>query len=208
MTFVQKIQKSLRMIAVCALIPPAGGTVVVSWNANSESDLAGYKVYFGNAPGTYHTTRDAGLSTELAINDLVENVPYYFAVTAYDTANNESSFSDEVFFILNNETTPGDDTLKINLSSYNFPNPFRPGEQVTNIRYLLDAPSEVSIRVYDVTNNLVRTLLENGTKSAGEHVEDFWDGKDESGNTVANGVYFCEIKSATFTHYIKIAVAN
>ena len=40
--------------------------------------------------------------------------------------------------------------------------------------------------------NLVRTLIQNAEKTDGEQFE-FWNGRDEGGNIVANGVYFYRI---------------
>jgi len=63
------------------------------------NDLAGYKVYYGKAPGDRSTTKDVGLpdTTEYTINNLDSGTRYYFAVTAYDTSGNESDFSEEVY---------------------------------------------------------------------------------------------------------------
>lgn len=203
--FLKKFQLySNRIFLSAVLFQP--GTVILTWNANTEADLDGYRIHYGNASRDYSTNRDVGKATEITITDLSDNVPYYFAVTAYDTAGNESAYSDEVFIILN--PTDTGDTLSIHLNSYNFPNPFRAGEQVTNIRYFLAEPGEISITIFDVRNSLVKTILNNTLKAAGEHVEDVWDGRDEIGNVVANGDYFCEIKTQTFRHYIKITVLN
>ena len=67
----------------------------LTWNANTESDLAGYKVYFGTSSGSYGTPIDVGNVTEYELTGLDEGVRYYVALTAYDTSNNESEKSDE-----------------------------------------------------------------------------------------------------------------
>ena len=76
------------------------GTVIVSWDANTEPDLAGYKVYYGRSSKNYGASNgggvvDAKLAREHTLN-LQDNFTYYFAVTAYDTAGNESDLSAEV----------------------------------------------------------------------------------------------------------------
>jgi len=83
------------------VVPPAAGqggtgSVIVSWDANTEPDLKGYKVYYGTASRSYDHVIDVGNVTEYTINNLAAGVTYYFAVTAYDTAFNESDFSQEV----------------------------------------------------------------------------------------------------------------
>ncbi len=67
----------------------------LAWDPNSESNLAGYKVYYGRASRTYGTPIDVGNTTTYTLN-LSEQGTYYIAVTAYDTLSNESDFSNEV----------------------------------------------------------------------------------------------------------------
>jgi hypothetical protein len=73
----------------------------IGWVANTEPDLAGYKVYRGLAPRTYTESRDVGNVLFYVWNDLPSGTNY-FAVTAYDTAvpPNESGFSDEVSAVI------------------------------------------------------------------------------------------------------------
>jgi fibronectin type 3 domain-containing protein len=75
-----------------------GMNATVSWNANAESDVVGYKVYYGNASRSYGPGVDAGGGTSLKITNLVEGQLYYFAVTAYTAAGLESDFSNEVSY--------------------------------------------------------------------------------------------------------------
>ncbi len=70
----------------------------LSWNPNSESDLAGYKVYYGNSSGSYSSSIDAGNQTSYTISNLVEGEIYFFAATAYDFSGNESGYSNEVSY--------------------------------------------------------------------------------------------------------------
>ncbi len=70
----------------------------LSWNPNSESDLAGYKVYYGNSSGSYSFNVDVGNQTSYTISNLVEGKIYFFAATAYDFSGNESGYSNEVSY--------------------------------------------------------------------------------------------------------------
>ncbi len=72
----------------------------LTWNANTEPDLAGYRVYWGPEPGVYLETMDVEMDRIVFIKDLpILFEPFtYFAVTAYDTSNNESGYSNEVFY--------------------------------------------------------------------------------------------------------------
>lgn len=76
----------------------------INWNMNSESDLAGYIVYYGTASRTYSAmSTGIGLSGDGStgtpskiISGLLDGTTYYFGVTAYDATGNESTFSGEV----------------------------------------------------------------------------------------------------------------
>ncbi|MCM0082099.1 fibronectin type III domain-containing protein [Geomonas sp. Red32] len=65
-------------------------------NGSTLTDLAGYKVYLGSASHSYQQKIDVGKVTSYAASNLTAGSTYYFAVTAYDTAGNESSYSNEV----------------------------------------------------------------------------------------------------------------
>ena len=82
-------------------VPSGNNNATVSWNANSESDLAGYRVYYGTQSGQYQQSRGEGVvvsgATSRTITGLTPGVRYFFAVTAFDTSGNESGYSAEVF---------------------------------------------------------------------------------------------------------------
>jgi len=181
-------------------------TIIVQWSPNHENDLAGYNVYYGTASRSYSQTIPVGLNTTCQISDLEPGYEYFFAVTAYDTAGNESQPSKEVsIFIAGEDDNPEViDKTKV----YNFPNPFNPENQVTQIRYYLQKPENVTITLYDVGGTIIRTLIEKAQKNAGEHIEDIWDGKDESGNYVPIGIYYAQVASVSLDHYITIAVTK
>ncbi len=73
----------------------------------------------------------------------------------------------------------------------NFPNPFNP---TTTIRYKLQQAGDVTLRVYNSTGQLVKTLV-SGQQVSGQH-ETRWDGTDASGRTVSSGVYFYSLETA------------
>jgi len=70
--------------------------IKLAWDPNEEADLAGYKVYFGTASGAYGPPIDVGNITKFTLPGFSPGHIYYFAVTAYDTSDNESGFSNEV----------------------------------------------------------------------------------------------------------------
>ncbi|MEO6667280.1 MAG: fibronectin type III domain-containing protein, partial [Nitrospiria bacterium] len=75
--------------------PAQATTALVAWDPNLETDMAGYKVYYGSS-GAYTQTIDVGTVTAQTISGLQEGLTYYFAVTAYDASGNESGYSQEM----------------------------------------------------------------------------------------------------------------
>jgi flagellar hook assembly protein FlgD len=59
-----------------------------------------------------------------------------------------------------------------------------------------DKDENVTIRVFDFGMNYVRTVIQNAPRklSASDPPVDNWDGKDDSGNVVADGVYFYRVE--------------
>ena len=81
--------------------------------------------------------------------------------------------------ILGDGTVPKDYSL-----SQNYPNPFNPA---TNVKYGLPVQSRVTVELYNVLGQRVRTLV-NDDQSAGYHVV-AWDGMGDDGERVASGMY-------------------
>ena len=76
--------------------PTTTGTVTLTWAPNTETDLAGYKVYVGTQPGIYGAPISMGNTTSYTTGNLTSGRTYYFSVTAFDSAGNESQHSTEV----------------------------------------------------------------------------------------------------------------
>jgi hypothetical protein len=76
-------------------------SVTLAWDANTETNLAGYRMYYGIASGDYSASIDVPVpATSGKINGLIEGLKYYFAVTAYNTDGIESDFSSEVQYLV------------------------------------------------------------------------------------------------------------
>lgn len=85
------------------------------------------------------------------------------------------------------------------------PSPFDPGKEACTIQYTLNAPSQnVEINIYDMSYRLVRNIMRNMSRPAGENTLDTWDGKDFAGQNLANGVYFIEIATDADKRYSSV----
>lgn len=80
----------------------SSATADLAWDAPTTNadgtllaDLAGYKIYYGNASGSYSEAVTVGAVTNYVLTDLAPGT-YYIAVTAYNSAGAESDYSNEV----------------------------------------------------------------------------------------------------------------
>jgi F5/8 type C domain/Fibronectin type III domain len=74
------------------------GEVTLAWDPSQDPNLAGYRIYYGYAKGSYEGVLDAGMETTYTLTDLEEGQPYYFALVAYDSHGEESELSQEVAY--------------------------------------------------------------------------------------------------------------
>lgn len=71
--------------------------VTLTWNANSETDVRGYNIYWGSASGDLNeTVFIAAPSTTTTVSGLDNGTTYYFAISAEDWSGNKSPRSSEV----------------------------------------------------------------------------------------------------------------
>ncbi|MEK6565888.1 MAG: hypothetical protein AABZ41_04180, partial [Bacteroidota bacterium] len=78
--------------------------------------------------------------------------------------------------------------------TYSFPLPFSPDDEVVRIHYSLTASSSVTIRIFDFAMQPVKTLLQNAPRLPGREYDEIWDGKDDFGRRVSNGVFFYRLE--------------
>ncbi|MBT8489688.1 MAG: fibronectin type III domain-containing protein [Deltaproteobacteria bacterium] len=70
--------------------------ITLAWDQNSEPDIAGYRVYYGQESHSYTNVVDVGNYTSCVIADLEDGGTYFFAATAYNTDGFESGYSNEI----------------------------------------------------------------------------------------------------------------
>lgn len=91
-------------------------------------------------------------------------------------------------------------------NTYNFPNPSTTGQ--TTIRFALDTPQAVQIRIYDEVSSLVwsKDLGAGETIAGVNYVQ--WNGVNDRGVTVGNGGYILQVKSGNIVVTKKIAIVR
>lgn len=92
-----------------------------TWNPNTESDLAGYRLYQSTTSGVYAVGADKAVAdilagTEIAATQITKEGKYFWVLTAYDKYGNESGFSNEVSEYFNFSAPAIPSGFKINVT--------------------------------------------------------------------------------------------
>jgi len=73
-------------------------SVMLAWDPSPDSQVVGYRVYYGVASLSYTNSATVGAVTNATVTGLIVGTRYYFAATAYNAAGDESVFSNEITF--------------------------------------------------------------------------------------------------------------
>ena len=88
----------------------------------------------------------------------------------------------------------------------NFPNPFNPE---TWIPYYLAEDASVTVRIYNVKGELIRSI-NVGKQAAGVYTSRqraaYWDGKDNTGQSAASGIYFYQLLADDFSETRRMVI--
>lgn len=188
-----------------AVTPVIAADLKISWQPNRESDLAGYFVYYGMQTGFYNYRLAAGRQPEYTIRDLKPGATYFIAVTAVDTAGNESTFSEQIRVRLPEADGEGNTVPERPQLLPSFPNPFDTKKyDNTTFSFELHEPTRVKLQIFDVLGNLVVTLI-NGQRQTGTQ-KISWNGYDRQGLPVRTGIYFYRLQTASETINRKLIV--
>jgi hypothetical protein len=120
-----------------------------------------------------------------------------------DGIDDQAKFLRDSFVWMQNplgQVTGGGPALKNSLSQ-NYPNPFNPQ---TTIAFSLKDRGQVSLKVYNVSGALVRTLANENRSSGGHTIT--WDGRNDAGESVSSGVYFYKLVTNNFSQTKKMVL--
>lgn len=180
--------------------PPTGLTatvvendVTLDWETLINNALTGFNIY---RDGTLVNTVDDDVFTFTDLD--LENGTYTYGVTAiYVTGESEPAMTDVTVDYVSNEddSAPPASTGLAGIS----PNPFK---RNARIDFNLKENATVSIRIYSLRGQLVTTII-NEDKAPGNH-SITWNGKDDRGQDVPNGVYLCSMKAGDYSGSAKL----
>jgi hypothetical protein len=164
----------------------------------AESDDGLWRCYFGKFDWT-----KPGLIYDEATKDQLKTVNFYSGAYLNDTL--YFGTGDGLIRTLENGQpwtakwkifrALKDIDLNTDLKTYAAPNPFAPNSEVARIFYKTGkATSKITIKIFDFGMNPVRTVIQNAIRNNPDVLYTIWDGKNNNGYQVANGVYFYRVE--------------
>ncbi|MDZ7796697.1 MAG: NosD domain-containing protein [Candidatus Marinimicrobia bacterium] len=167
-----------------------------SWSAAGDSALYRLQVC-EDTSFTDPVINQGGIDTTSICCDLENNTTYYWRVIAKNSSG-YGNWSDIKSFELDAETGIEDNTNDTSIPEefalhQNFPNPFNPN---TEIRYQLPKSAEVTIVIYNLQGQKVRTLVDE-QKEAGIYTT-IWNSRDNAGRQTVSGVYIYSLRAGDF----------
>lgn len=179
-----------------------GGTVAVAFNTwdGTQPGVDGtFQDDYVKGPGPLYTAPDT----------LGDEVTVYFAlnvgVWAGGTARTFDVAVDELSFMGTEDTGIKASPVVANQFELlqNYPNPFNP---LTQIDYSLQNEENVTIKVYNAMGKLITTLVDQQHRAGNYSVQ--WNGRDDQGNLVSNGIYLYKMQAGHFTQTRKMILIN
>lgn len=170
--------------------------IVLEWTTRSETENLGFYVFrsFSTSDDFVRLNQDmirgAGNSSSTQYYRYVDKMAregrtHYYRLADVDF-NGRMTFHQTIKVVFSLQ--PQEYVL-----AQNYPNPFNPQ---TSIKFTIPEGSDVSLKIYNLQGQLVRTLL-NGEQPAGSFLL-VWDGMNERGKQVAAGAYLYELQVNNF----------
>lgn len=180
----------------------ADDKVLLEWSAASQSNNLGWEVYRSldevvfervgelvQGHGTTEEFRSYGfVDTQLPTADVLY---YYLKQIDLDGT---TSRSNTVQVLVSPTAIAAQIIPTVTALQQNYPNPFNPE---TTISFDLSEDAVVNLTIYDITGQVVRTLINGEHASVGAYKK-AWDGMNDQGFKVGSGVYFYRLKAGKF----------
>ncbi|PKN80422.1 MAG: hypothetical protein CVU48_01945 [Candidatus Cloacimonetes bacterium HGW-Cloacimonetes-1] len=181
--------------------------VQIDWLVESETNHSGYNVLRSEirdldtalrvnseliAGGTELGTQ---ISYSFKDNEVDNNTNYYYWLESVALDGSTEYAGPLLVSVIASGETPGVPQIPVStvlMSAY--PNPFNPQ---TSLRYSLKEAGNVTIDVYNVKGQIIRSFTKNHATPGYFSVT--WDGKDNSGSSVSSGVYFYRMISGKYS---------
>jgi len=164
----------------------------------TSSDGEKWKKWPANPIITTHPCWGIGYSPDTILKFNSSYHLWYSSFTLIEGVDHRAQIGYATSMTTKVEIDNGDFEIPIQHQLYqNFPNPFN---AATTIRFIVAQPTQVAIKIYNTSGQLVRIIL-NERKQTGEFSVN-WDGRDDSYNMIGSGIYFCKMEIAAKNHRI------
>jgi hypothetical protein len=169
--------------------------------SDDESDIVKYLLCIGDTPGGNNVLNDfsVGNATEYTVYitqlNLSPGKRYFAKVKAENAAGLQSDYSEPSEGTLIEQPQQPPTEITGNKLYPPYPVSFNPlsGEKV-NIKYdVLDENAKVTIKIYNIFGELVRVINNGEVKSGPQAYYDSWDGRNDKGEIVGDGIYFIHV---------------
>ncbi|MFQ5751209.1 MAG: T9SS type A sorting domain-containing protein [bacterium] len=182
-----------------------GQTIKLTWISNPESDIKYYGIYRASTTSQEMEIAQVPATDTTYFDQAIElGKIYYYRITAVDSADNVSEFSDmiEVRTDIATSVDPSSGSIpeKFELSQ-NYPNPFNPETKFT---YFVTAKSNVSLIIYDLLGRKVKTLVHEFKEPGNYSI--IWNGRDDFSNKVSSGLYLARMVAGNYSQIRKIVL--
>ncbi len=187
--------------------------VTLTWVTQSESETAGYNVFRSEVPqitqalqinqGMIEATNTSTTHTYNVVDGEVNVGTWYYWLQSNDLGGFSEYFGPISITITDNNVNP---SVAVPFNLYGLgPNPFNPSSATYSGSYGLAKEEFVNVVIYNVKGQKVRTLISE-KQYAGYHNEISWDGRDDIGKLVTNGMYYLTMNTEGYSTTRKIAV--
>jgi hypothetical protein len=170
-----------------------------------ETDLV-WSTFLGGYDYDYGSSLVLDLSGNPVVGGETQSSDFPTTPGAYDQTHNGGSDVFVAKFEIRTEVELPENVIglleRFGLSQ-NYPNPFNPE---TWISYQLPERGQVTVKIYNVTGQLVHTLVDEEKAPGTYRIR--WSGRDFHGNSAASGVYFCRLKASDFRRTIKMMLVR
>jgi len=152
----------------------------------------------GGADFEQMTLNAASQAGEISVEEFGSQEKYVRVVLAISVIKQQAGMSRSYSYPFTFSATSGlsfDQATTI-VDAYAYPNPSRNG--ISTVRFNLMRNADVTLRIYDVRGRLVTTLLDGENRDAAQYPtghESVWQGVNDEGRRVANGVYFFKVQA-------------
>ena len=187
----------------------------INWSTQSESNNAGWNIFRSDNECIEEALQvngsliaGAGTTSEPTDYIFYDVYPvetgstYNYWLESRDYAGNTKTYGPVSLTVPQpGEDNPDNPNGEVYGLSQNFPNPF---SNYTLINYNLPEPQKAVLTIYNTKGEVVRIIANN----AADKGEFTWDGSDNFGNTVANGVYFYKLQAGKNVYTRKLILSK